>query len=244
MLVKYCESEHNLAKGCPTLMIGSMQSYADDDPNFYRCDYREGSFLISNDTTLHTELSASEAEAITGGGVIGGGIQINKGASFNMPLQFPNSFIYCLSSCAPNLEVGKRIDPKYNDYFAITSLNIFINSVVRLMKEQINLSDLMIAPEQATLSYLNSLRIEIFDGYVSYNGRHERIQETNRSEIISLIQNPIEWAFRKEQEHNFASEYRIVFPIVDHNGNVIPVRGKKILRLTPELGCSTIQKKA
>ena len=74
-------------------------------------------------------------------------------------------------------------------------------------------------------------------------GRHERIQETNRSEIISLIQNPIEWVFRKEQVHNFASEYRIVFPIVDHNGNVIPVRGKKILRLTPELGVSTIQRK-
>ena len=42
ILVKYCEEEFNIEKGCNTLQLGTFQYYREKDPSFSIADPEEG----------------------------------------------------------------------------------------------------------------------------------------------------------------------------------------------------------
>ena len=240
MYVKFCESKFNLTKDCKTISLGTLKSYADDDPNFLRYDYNEGGFLISNFGDGMT-LGANETQTLSSGGIIGSGIKIAAGANFNRYLAFPNCYIFCFSeNLSPSLKTAKSIDPNYDSWYAISDLNVFLKNVVNLLNSQLSMEDLDLGTD-TNIEYLRNIGIQVIHKPVQIRERTKKLQQDNNRESISIIENPIELIFIKEPSHSALKEYRIAFIIVDAFGKPIPVNPKaKILNLELDLGISEI----
>lgn len=65
-IVKFCKDEHNLAKGCNTLQLGTFQYYRDLDPSFSIADEKEGYIHYLGPKDKIT-IGAEELNSITGG---------------------------------------------------------------------------------------------------------------------------------------------------------------------------------
>ncbi len=66
MFVKFCEAKHNLAKNCLTIGLGTMQFFADDNPDFFRFDYSEGAFKVTNDgASMHIDKGSIDVPPVS-----------------------------------------------------------------------------------------------------------------------------------------------------------------------------------
>ena len=121
MFIKYCAAKHSLAKECTTIGLGTLQSYADHDPKFLRCDYEEGELTITNSEAV--EIDSPSVTKLTGGAMRGVKIAVKPGDKFSTKYWFPNSYIFCLSqSSQPTADIARKIDAAYDDWYAITKI--------------------------------------------------------------------------------------------------------------------------
>lgn len=240
MFYKFCKKEHNIAKGCSTVFLGSLQLYADDDPNFLRCDFNEGSIKIVNEGKKLT-LDQDQLESISSSQVLGTGIEVAEGGNITIHRQLQNCYIYCLSeNLTPSIEKAQSLDPTYNDWFCIDNIDNFIDSTVGQLMKQLSLGDLEIDSSK-TIDSLQNCSIKVIHRPVSYEGRGKTITQKNFGEMMNVIENPIDWVFTKEKEHNSLNEYRIVFIVCDRNGVPFEVKKSgKLVNLMPDMGVSKI----
>ncbi len=242
MFIKFCEARHNLAKECATIGLGTMQFYADDNPGCLRFDYREGTFTITNNGES-VQMNGQSFERLTGGGVVAlNGVSIEAGGKFTAKFQFPNCYIFCFGQDAiPTLDVAKKIDEAYDDWYAITDLRRFIARTAELLLGQLKVSDLEI-PEDVSLDWLRGLTLQIVHRACSYDGREFVLNQDSVQQAVQASEDMFRWAFAKEPKHGEVPEYRVLFVLRDAQGQIVPVKKNlKVLKLLPDLGVSTIE---
>ncbi len=238
MFIKFCEAKHNLAKGCSTIGLGTLQSYADDDPNFFRFDYREGTLKITNNGDP-VQIDGPSFQALTGCVALNGA-RIEAGAGFTAKSQFPNCYIFCFSQdVSPTVDVARKIDAAYDDWYAITDLHRLIACTAELLLGQLKVSDLEI-PEDVSLDWLRGLTLQIVHRACSYEGREFVLNQDSVQQAVQASEDMFRWPFSKEPAHVDFQEYRILFVLRDAQGNIVPVKKNlKVLKLLPDLGVST-----
>lgn len=242
MFIKFCEAKHNLATGCPTIGLGTLQSYADDDPNFFRFDYREGAFKITNNGES-VKIDGPSFQRLTSGGVIAlNGAQIDAGAVFTAKFQFPNCYIFCFSQDVfPTLDVARKIDAAYDDWYAITDLHKLIACTAELLLGQLKVSDLE-KSDDVSLNWLRGLTLQVVHRACSYDGRELILNQESVQQAVHASEDMFRWAFSKEPDHGEFQEYRVLFVLRDAQGQIVPVKKNlKVLKLLPDLGVSTIE---
>lgn len=242
MLIKFCEAKHNLAKGCNTVGLGSMSSYAMDDPDFFRYDYQEGYFKITNaGAAVHLDYEATRK--LTGGGLISpNGLTIKHGGTFTRNLQCPNCYVFCMSeNVMPSLEIARELDPAYNDWYVIHDLQRFATSIGNLLMAQMLIADLDVSYE-ASFEWIRGLNLQIVHRACSYEGREMVFTQGTMQQAAEAATDNVQWAFAKNPEHNKFKEYRILFIFTDAEGKIVPVKQKaKVLKLLPDIGVSTVE---
>ena len=235
MLVKYCEHQFNIERGCSTVRLGTLRSYRKDDPNFLRFDQKEGHLDVSKKSGV--ELRGAKASEFTGIEVRGNTeISIAGGARVTRQLRFPrNCFIYCLSQAAPDIRLGSCLDPKYDDWFEIRDKERFISRLGKSLFGQLGVGDLELRSNVSSEYLPTSIHMYPIHGPVSYGGRNPTLDHGNFDEIMDTIRNLIEWIFRKPRHHESLKEYRIVFAFTDRAGELIGVKADhKDIELLPE----------
>jgi hypothetical protein len=241
MFVKFCEAKHNLAKNCSTIGLGTMQFFADDNPDFFRFDYSEGAFKVTNDgASMH--IDKGSMERLTRGGIKGAGTYLAPGSNFTIQEQFPNCYIFCFSrDIIPTIDMAKKIDDSYDDWFEIYDLPKFVRRAAELLMNQLEFSDLE-ATENMTMEWFRGLNLSIVHRPCTYDGRELVFSQDTIHQALQATGDPLRWAFSKEAKHSDFNEYRILFVLQDSNGSIVPVKkGIKILNLLPELGVGTLQ---
>lgn len=241
MLIKYCEAKHNLAKECTTIGLGTLQSYADDDPNFLRHDCREGAFTIANNGVA-VEIDGQSLAKLTSGSFISpNGMSVEDGGRFSAKFQFPNCYIFCLSQSLPNKSIGEKIDKAYDDFYCITDIRKFILCAGNLLRNQLSVSDFELS-ENVSLEWLRGLNIQVVHRQCSYTGREFELSQESVRDAANAAEDSLRWAFSKGPDHSELQEYRILFLVVDSDGQIVPVKkNPKVLKLLPDLGISTIE---
>lgn len=242
MFIKFCETKHNLAKGCSTIGLGTLQSYADDDPNFLRFDYREGAFQITNNGEA-VEIDGQSFNQLTSGRVVASnGMSIVAGGKFTAQFQFSNCYIFCFSQyVSPTADTAKKIDKSYDDWYAITKLHQFISRTAELLLNQLTVSDFEHS-DGISLQWLRGLTLQVVHRQCSYEGRELAFNQESVHQAVQASEDMFRWAFSKEPEHSELQEYRILFVLRDAEGQIVPVKKNlKVLKLLPDLGVSTIK---
>lgn len=241
MFIKFCEAKHNLAKDCLTIGLGTLQSYADDDPNFYRFDNREGALKISsNGAAVH--IDGQSFHSLMGGAVTALDATIEAGARFETKFQFPNCYIFCLSQDVfPTLDVARKIDRAYDDWYAITDLSRFIACTAELLLGQLKVSDLE-KSDDVSLDWLRGLTLQVVHRPCSYDGRELVLDQESIQKTVNASEDMFRWPFSKEPAHGEFQEHRILFVLRDAQGQIVPVKKSgKVLKLIPNLGVSTCE---
>ncbi len=240
MFVKFCEARHNLAKDCLTIGLGTLQSYADDDPNFFRFDQREGALKIStNGQAVH--IDGQSFQALTGCVALNGA-RIEAGAGLTVKSQFPNCYIFCFSQDVfPTLNVARKIDAAYDDWYSITDLRKFIARTAELLLGQLKVSDFE-NTDDVSLDWLGGLTLQVVHRPCSYDGRELVLDQESIQQAVNASEDMFRWPFSKELAHSEFQEYRILFVLRDAQGQIVPVKKNlKVLKLLPDLGVSTIE---
>ncbi len=242
MFIKFCEAKHNLAKGASTIGLGTLQSYADDDPKFFRFDYREGYFKITNSgDEMH--IDGQSFERLSGGGVsMTGGASFQQGAKFTRLLQFQNCYVFCFSqNISPSVHTAQKIDKTYDDWYAITDLQKFIARTAELLMSQLKVSDFE-KSEDISLEWLRGLNLQVVHKACTYDGRELVFDQSSVQQAVHASEDMFRWPFSKELAHSEFQEYRILFVLRDAQGQIVPVKKNlKVLKLLPDLGVSTIE---
>ena len=243
MFIKFCEKKYNIAEGCNTVSLGTLDYYANDDPNFLKYDYSEGKFQISN-LGNEVNLTSSESERITGGGLVGGGMQLESGSNFNRYFSFPNCYIFCFSqNLPPTAEKAKEIDPLYDSWYSISDLNKFISELANYLVKNLKVEDLNIC-SNVSLDYLKGISVQVVHRPVEIGRKLVELKESNKENVISKGEHPIDWLFLKEEKYKSLNEYRIAFIVLDSFGTQISVKqNNKIINLIPDLGVSRISER-
>ncbi len=242
MFIKFCEAKHNLAKACPTIGLGTLQFYADDDPDCLRYDYREGAFQITNNGEA-VQMDGQSFERLSSGGVIAlNGISIAAGAKFTAKFQFPNCYIFCFSqNVSPTVDVARTINMAYDDWYAITNLHQLISNTAELLLSQLKVSDFE-QLDDISLQWLRGLTLQIVHRPCSYDGRELTLNQESVQQAVQASEDMFRWAFAKEPKHGEVPEYRVLFILRDAQGQIVPVKKNlKVLKLLPDLGVSTIE---
>lgn len=242
MHIKFCESKHNIAEGCTTLALGTLQSYAKDDPNFLRCDYDEGRLLIHNDSK-ELDITASQFYKLSGCSVIARGVKIADGGQYKRLLTFPNCYLFCFGhNVAPLLVNAQAIDPSYNSWYGITNIQLFAEAIASRLIGQLTINDIAL-PENARVDFIGGLRVSFVHGPVEYECRENIVTSNNLNEISDLSVQPIRWLFRKDKRYSTLPEYRIAFIITDRHGAQVPVKHSekiKIINLIGDIGVKKV----
>lgn len=240
MFIKFCEARHNLAKGCPTIGLGTLQFYADHDPNSLRFDLREGTLKITNNG-YPVQIDGPSFQALTGCVALNGA-RFEAGAMFEAKSQFPNCYIFCFSQDVnPTAGAARKIDAAYDDCYAITDLRRFITRAAELLLGQLKVSDLETS-DDVSLDWLRGLTLQVVHRPCSYDGRELVLDQESIQKAVNAFEDMFLWAFAKEPKHGEVPEYRVLFVLRDAQGQIVPVKKNlKVLKLLPDLGGSTIE---
>ncbi len=239
MFIKFCESQHNLAKGCPTIALGTLQLYADDNPDFLRHDFKEGYFEVKNEGAA-VQMDGKSFETLSAGSIRNAqSVYLAPGSRFTSKFQFPNCYMFCFSQdLVPSEKVAQDINPGYDDWYLIHDLQSFITYTAELLLKQLKLSDLEISTD-VSVAWMRGLNLEIVHRACSFEGREVIFDQDSVGDAIQVADDPLRWAFSKDLKHNVTKEYRVMFILQDHRGNVVPVKQSlKLLNLQPEIGVS------
>jgi hypothetical protein len=242
LFIKFCEAKHNLAKGCPTIGLGTLQFYAEDNPDCLRFDNREGAFSITNNGET-VQLNGQSIGRLTSGGVLASNdASIEVGGKFTANFQFPNCYIFCFSQfVSPSINHAKKIDAAYDDWYAIVDLGKFIARTAELLFGQLKVSDLE-TPGDVTLDWLRGLTLQIVHRECSYDGREFVLNQDSVQQAVHASEDMFRWAFAKEPKHDEVPEHRVLFVLRDAQGQIVPVKKDlKVLQLIPDLGVSTFE---
>ena len=242
MFIKFCEARHNLAKECTTSGLGTLQFYADDNPDCLRYDYREGAFQITNNGEA-VQMDGHSFERLSSGGVLAlNGVSIAAGAKFTAKFQFPNCYIFCFSqNVSPTVDVARMINKAYDDWYVITNLHQLISHTAELLLSQLKVSDLE-QLDDISLQWLRGLTLQIVHRPCSYDGRELTLNQESVQQAVQASEDMFRWAFAKEPKHGEVPEYRVLFVLRDAQGQIVPVKKNlKVLKLLPDLGVSTIE---
>jgi hypothetical protein len=238
MFIKYCAAKHSLAKECTTIGLGTLQSYADDDPEFLRCDYEEGELTIINSGAV--EIDSHSVTTLTGGAMRGLKVAVNPDGKFSTKYRFPNSYIFCLSqSSEPTADIARKIDKAYDDWYAITKIYNFIHRTAELLLNQLKVSDFELSDEMS-LQWLRGLKIQVVNRECSYEGRELAFNQETLQHAVEASKDVLRWAFAKDSAHGALHEYRILFLVIDSENRIVPVKKNiKVLNLLPDFGVAT-----
>ena len=239
MFIKFCESKYNLAKDCQTIALGTLQYYADDSPDFLRHDYNEGCFEVKNEGAP-IQIDGQSLNSLTAGSVVAlNGAYFGQGSNFTGEFQFPNCYMFCFSQdLSPSIEMAKKIDPAYDDWYLIHDLEKFINHTAELLLKQLKLSDLEIDPN-THVGWVQKLTLQIVHGACSFDGRKMTFNQGSLEKAVEVANDPLRWAFAKNPSHDLTKEYRVMFILLDYRGQIVPVKKSlKVLNLQADIGVS------
>jgi hypothetical protein len=235
MYLKFCESRYNLNKGCQTISIGTLDSYNEDDPDFLKFDPNEGKIEVTNFGSEVT-ISREDSLIISNGGILGE-MKVNEGGNIKVHFSFPNCYIFCLGySIYPSIENAKKIDENYDSWYFIEDINRFSIKLLKLLAQQIKLSDLVLN-EDVTLEYIKGITIQLIHNPVKYIDKKIHLTDESINNVKNIIKNPYDWIFKKDIKYNSLPEYRIVFVLLDEYNNIVEVKNKnKIIDLNQNVG--------
>lgn len=133
---------------------------------------------------------------------------------------FPNCFIYCLSQATPSIDLARKIDRCYDDWFEITDHVRFTLRLSELLGAHIRATDLQLPYGTSS----PQLHVHTIGHTVAYGQRDVVMDNENFDEAMEPIRNPLKMLFRKPSHHQSIKEYRIAFVITDDNGRPISVK--------------------
>jgi len=209
-LLKYCNEKYNIAKGCPTIQLGTLQYYRELDPSFTIADPNEGkySFIIEDyDPVKGQETGTSQFVPIHArlGNVI-------------MMHTFPNCYIFCLSADIGKnyLEMGKTFSPEYNSYYKITDIDTFSIKLANILVENITLEHLNLGSQnkeqRLTLGDIKSISVRILNRFIKYWRVKSKIISNSKFQIDTEDLDPISrFLFTKDSKFKEEREFRIAF---------------------------------
>jgi len=238
-LVKYCKPEHNIYGGCQSLQLGTLDYYRKMDPSFIISDIDEGKLKISSNGQK-ISINPEQAERLTAGAVIESSIEIEENGRFLHTMDFPNSYIFCISQASQDynqLSFAKNIDENYTSSYMITNVSHFASIVADFLSSQIKIEDLDIPSENIfglSVNFFSRLEIQVKMGMVNYRSREFYLSQENIDEMITLVESPLDWYFQKDNRDAYQREFRIAFSVVHPQIGIIPVKSTpKILSFNP-----------
>lgn len=241
-LVKYCKPEHNIYEGCQSIQLGTLDYYRQMDPSFIISDSDEGKVSISS-SGGRVSITPEQAERLTAGAVTGSSIEIEENGRFLHTMEFPNSYIFCVSKAGDNydqLSFAKDIDENYTSSYTITNISHFASLIADFLSGQIKIEDLDINKETALslpVNFFTKLEVQVKMGMVNYRSRDFYLSQDNIDEMIALVESPLDWYYQKDECDSGQSEFRIAFSIIHPEVGIIPVKSApKILSLNPLYG--------
>ena len=246
LLFKYCKKEHNLARGCKQIRLGTLRGYAKGDPKFCITDPKEGVYKITNDESKNVVIESESLTRLSSGGIVGGRAVIENGAKINIHHNFPNCYIFCLANTVvPSLEIAKQLEASYDDWYVIFDINKFIKYSAQLLIDQIQTCNLDLSqtnPVKFSLKSVQNLRLKVVHRPCSYESRIKTFDQDSINSAAEAGEDPMRWLFAKEEADNRFNEHRIAYIFLDEYDRMIPVRHKaKFLDLTPDLGVSLFE---
>ncbi|MRX28172.1 hypothetical protein [Kangiella sp. HZ709] len=152
-LIKYCKEEHNIAKDCNTIQLGTFDYYRQMDPSFSIADPEEGSIKYTCRASSDLIINSRQFNAITGGVVSisdkdspnptkplsGAKISLGEGeyiyhadgtttikpGNIDAEVYYPNCYIFCCSLLDPNESPEpKKISSDYDSFYKISQKDI------------------------------------------------------------------------------------------------------------------------
>ncbi|MBX3163442.1 MAG: hypothetical protein KF900_03100 [Bacteroidetes bacterium] len=230
MLYKFCKQEHNIAIGCNTLRLGTLQEYREMDSSFYIADQWEG---ISQAGTNGKPVTFTGKE-LSSAGVslpamsLGPNDSVNLTGKGNLIMKIPNVYIFSVSSKESNDSL-KDYDSRYTIY----NPQSFASELVRLFINQLSFKDFDFNFEYGNylVSEMNQINIQCIHQPVKYKEKPFIYNEENKIEVLKIINNPVESYFTKSVEKNEDEEYRfVILPTI--NRQIISVKKEaKILNI-------------
>lgn len=221
-VIKYCFEEHHF-ESSPKLQIGTLKYYR-EHPKIEIADRQEGltpRYGVHN-TSKDIEYDAKTTETITGGGILSGGIKINRGATFvvNAQAQVPNQYIFC----ATNKDIGCEKTAKsfgYDAWYKINDVDRFMQLATAMMADKIRFSNVL----------LHKCQISLRHGPVEYSDLPRTLDGSTIDPFLDAV-------FRKpshsdlDRSVNFENnhEYRLLWQTFDRaQGLIHGVRKDPIL---------------
>lgn len=228
MLYKFCKKEFNIALGCNTLRLGTLQEYREMDTSFCIADQWEG---ISQAGTDGKFVDFTEKE-LSSAGVSLPAMSLDPGVSVslkgNLIMKIPNVYIFSVSLKEQNDSLKE-----YDSRYTIHNPHAFATELVRLFISQLAFKDFDFGFEFGNylVSEMNQINIQCFHQPVKYKEKPFIYNEENKIEILKIINNPVESYFTKSVEKNEDNEYRfVILPTI--NQQIISVkRDAKILNI-------------
>ena len=130
---KYCHHEHNLARSCTTLKLGTPQLYRGSPPD---SPARDDSLVVDVNESKFLIPGATEVPGVEICTPSGGRIEISVGGdghfSYSTITQerLPNFFMYCVTTeQQPNMDTAKSLDSTYDDWFRIKDIDTFVDLI-------------------------------------------------------------------------------------------------------------------
>ena len=230
-LHKHCKENHNIAKGCKTIRLGSLQEYREMDAKFDIADQWEGISKAGTNGDHITFSGEDLSKPEMSGPIITVGPNATKGTftiNGSMTVNIPNVHIFCVSYNDVNNSFSE-----YNSKYTIPDPEKFAAELLRLYIQQLKISDLEIS--DALISEIGQMQFQCLHRPVRYLKKPFDITPENKMEIMKIINNPnpVESYFTKADEKSDDQEYRFVLlPIIGKN--IVSVKKEaKILNLEP-----------
>lgn len=230
-IYKHCRKEHNVALGCHTLQLGTLDYYASMDPNLPSADQSEGrremhgsagEYLVTDLSPL-TGPSAKIIDTKGGAKIIAG--------KLNLKTKETNGYIF---SCSLNSQ-NNGIFPDYDSCFSFESPDSAAHVIGELLSSQIDFLDLemdksawngvLLQCQHSKVNYLDEDAFEFSDHTIL------KVRENNKHDIAFTKPKR-----RGEKRYCQEEEYRLCFWAFDKKtGKQIGVKPKPKLVKIPSL---------
>lgn len=210
--IKYCKDEHNIAKGCLTLQLGTLQYYRELDKSFTIADPDEGIFsAIVRDYDPSKTPDKKMSKFIPINAII---------RNIEIRHTFPNSYIFCISQETKKdpSEIAKSFSPTYNSYYKILDIDKFAVKIANLLLENITLSNFTKETKNNltgfTLNEFKEIGVNLQKRFVTYcDSKDEIVTESKFYKDSENLDPNSRILFTKGSKFQEEREYRIVLSL-------------------------------
>ena len=242
-LVKFCPPKFNIANGCNTIKLGTLEHYRGQDPNFTISDNIKDEDEGKESIFVHrliTGTKSNEAmESIRGYFPTSPGNIIEYCKVYKT---FPNCFIWCCSKVNKPVVPGQgtNIDPEYTDFYEIFNADGFGEYLAKQLMKYIDRTPFSKSPfTDAARSNLQDLARNQRNGRIGIRMFHHDVTYVDqRSSIIQNDQliHPFDGSiplgyrslFAKKKRYEKEREHRYVFLVQYEREHTLQVRNEPV----------------